>query len=73
MQRGIVKWFDPKLGYGFVLPDGRVDIKENHVFVHFKSITSDNGFKTLNQDDKVEFEVEPGKNGKSQATNVRVV
>jgi CspA family cold shock protein len=74
MQKGTVKWFDPKLGYGFILPDGREDIRENHIFLHFNSITeSGGGYKTVNQDDKVEFDVEPGKNGKSQAANVRVV
>lgn len=73
MQKGTIKWFDPKLGYGFILPEGCVDAKENHIFVHFNSIVSDNGFKTLNEYDKVEFDVEPGKNGKSQAANVRIV
>ena len=67
MQKGTVKWFDAKKGYGFIKPD-----KGEDVFVHFKAIVGD-GYKSLNENDTVEFEVEPGKDGKSQAKNVQVV
>jgi len=74
MQKGTVKWFDPKLGYGFILPDGIVDVKENHIFVHYNSIQIDgDGYKSLNKEDNVEFDTEAGKNGKTQAANVRLV
>jgi CspA family cold shock protein len=67
MQNGTVKWFDAKKGYGFIKPDEGVD-----VFVHFKEILSE-GYKSLNKDDTVEFDTEPGKDGKLQAIKVRVV
>jgi len=68
MQKGTVKWFDAQKGYGFIAPEEGVDL-----FVHFNSIVGNDGYKTLKEHDKVEFDVEPGKNGKSQAANVRVV
>ena len=67
MQKGTVKWFDAKKGYGFIKPDEGVD-----VFVHFKAIVSE-GYKSLNEGDIVEFDTEPGKDGKTQAVNVHVV
>ena len=66
MERGTVKWFNSAKGYGFISRPGGED-----VFVHFKAITS-NGYKTLNEGDKVEFEVQQGPKG-LQAANVSVV
>ncbi|HIH40069.1 MAG TPA: cold-shock protein [Halobacteria archaeon] len=64
-KTGIVKWFSPSRGYGFIeLDDGTGDI-----FVHFSAITGE-GFKTLNEGDKVSFEVATGKRG-LQAENVK--
>jgi len=61
---GKVKWFDAKKGYGFIeMDDGGGDI-----FVHFSSINGE-GFKTLEEGQKVTFEVGEGKKGK-QALNV---
>lgn len=54
---GKVKWFDPKKGYGFLLDENDKDI-----FVHF-SVIQDEGFKTLNQGQKVSFEVVDGPAG----------
>ncbi|WP_162499747.1 MULTISPECIES: cold-shock protein [Pseudoalteromonas] len=52
---GSVKWFNELKGFGFITPEnGSPD-----VFVHFKSIVSE-GFKTLNEDQKVAFDVEKG-------------
>jgi CspA family cold shock protein len=52
MAQGIIKWFDNKKGFGFIAPEaGGQDI-----FVHFSAIEGD-GFKTLQEGDKVEFEV----------------
>ncbi|UCH25695.1 MAG: cold-shock protein [Trueperaceae bacterium] len=66
MATGKVKWFSSEKGYGFIeQDDGSPD-----VFVHFSSIQAD-GYRTLNEGDEVEFDVEPGKKG-PQATNVAV-
>jgi CspA family cold shock protein len=65
MQRGKVQWFAAAKGFGFIKPDdGGSD-----VFVHFSAILGD-GYKQLNEGDKVEFEVVTGKKGKPQAANV---
>jgi cold shock protein len=58
MMTGIVKWFNNAKGYGFVKPDNR----EEDVFVHFSSIEMD-GYKTLKEGQKVEFEVSQGPKG----------
>ncbi len=65
MASGTVKWFNPEKGYGFITPDeGGKDL-----FVHYSAIQAD-GFKTLNEGQKVEFEVTQGQKG-PQAVNVR--
>lgn len=63
MIQGTVKWFNADKGFGFIEVDGRDD-----VFVHYSAISSD-GFKTLNEGDKVSFEITQGNRG-DQATNV---
>jgi cold shock protein len=64
MQTGTVKWFNNAKGYGFITPsDGSED-----VFVHFSTIEGD-GYKSLNEGQKVEFEHTQGPKGK-QATRV---
>ena len=63
MEEGTVKWFNASKGYGFIQRESGSD-----VFVHFKSINMD-GYKTLKQGDKVEFEVQETEKG-LQATNV---
>jgi cold shock protein len=57
MEQGTVKWFNNTKGYGFIKRESGED-----VFVHYKSISGD-GYKTLNEGDKVEFEVEQGPKG----------
>ena len=52
MAYGTVKWFNDKKGYGFIVPDGTTQ----DVFVHYSAIQSD-GFKSLAEGDKVQFEV----------------
>ena len=64
MAEGIVKWFNPDKGYGFISREDGEDL-----FVHFSEIQME-GYKTLNQDDKVQFEITTGQNGKLQASNV---
>ncbi|WP_416339869.1 cold shock domain-containing protein [Mitsuokella jalaludinii] len=60
---GKVKWFSPDKGYGFIAREGGDD-----VFVHFSAI-QDEGFKTLNEGQDVEFEIVEGARG-PQAANV---
>lgn len=63
MEQGTVKWFNGAKGYGFISRQQGED-----VFVHFKAIVGD-GYKNLNDGDRVEFEVERGPKG-LQAANV---
>ena len=63
---GTVKWFNGSKGYGFLAREGGAD-----VFVHFSAIQGD-GFKNLEEGQKVEFTVEKGPKG-PQATNVVIV
>lgn len=65
MSAGTVKWFNDAKGFGFITPeDGSKDL-----FVHFSAIQG-GGFKTLKENDKVQFDVVQGPKG-AQATNVR--
>ena len=70
MKTGTVKWFNPEKGYGFISPDEGGD----DVFVHFSSILVD-GYKTLNEQQKVSFDVEtdPKISSKRRAVNVRII
>ena len=64
---GRVKWFNSEKGYGFITPDdGSKDL-----FVHFSGIEGD-GYKSLNEGQKVEYQATQGQKG-PQATKVRVV
>lgn len=63
---GKVKWFDSKKGYGFITTENGKEI-----FVHFSGIVKE-GFKSLNEGQKVEFEIGNGAKGE-QAINVTVV
>ncbi|UCC55280.1 MAG: cold-shock protein [Gammaproteobacteria bacterium] len=65
MSVGIVKWFSNSKGYGFISPEeGGED-----VFAHFSAIEMD-GYKTLNEGQKVEFDITDGPKG-LQASNIR--
>ncbi|MFO0235757.1 MAG: cold-shock protein [Burkholderiales bacterium] len=66
-ETGTVKWFNESKGYGFITPDtGGKDL-----FAHFTEIQG-TGFKTLLENQKVEFDVTQGQKG-PQASNIRVV
>ena len=67
MAQGTVKWFNGEKGYGFITPDG----DSADVFVHYSAIITD-GFKTLNEQQRVEFEVTQGPKG-PQAEQVRAL
>ncbi len=64
MPQGTVKWFNEDKGYGFITPDG----ENEDLFVHFTGIAGE-GFRTLEEGDRVSFEVTRGKKG-LQAENV---
>ncbi|MBN2092160.1 cold shock domain-containing protein [candidate division KSB1 bacterium] len=63
METGTVKWFNGPKGYGFITREAGDDI-----FVHYKAIKGQ-GYKTLEEGDEVEFDIEQGPKG-LQATNV---
>ena len=67
LVKGTVKWFNSKKGFGFITPEQGVD-----VFVHVSSISgSDDEYKTLNENDEVEFDIVQGEKG-PQASNVTI-
>ncbi len=68
MATGTVKWFNPAKGYGFIEPeDGSKD-----VFVHISAVESA-GLSSLSEGQKVSYDVQSGKNGKSSAENLSVI
>ena len=68
MTTGTVKWFNPAKGFGFIEPeDGSKD-----VFVHISAVESA-GMSSLRDGQKVSFELQPGRDGKSSAENLSAI
>ncbi len=68
MATGTVKWFNPAKGFGFIVPeDGSKD-----VFVHISAVELA-GLSSLSEGQKVSYELQDGKNGKSAAENLSVI
>ncbi len=68
MTTGTVKWFNPAKGFGFIEPeDGSQD-----AFVHISAVEAA-GLSTLNEGQKVSYEIQAGKDGKSSAENLSIV
>ncbi|GAB3624972.1 cold-shock protein [Mariniluteicoccus endophyticus] len=67
MATGTVKWFNADKGFGFIQPDDN----SADVFAHFSAINS-TGYRSLNENDKVEYDVEQGPKG-LQASNITVI
>lgn len=66
MATGTVKWFNPSKGFGFIQPeDGGKD-----VFVHISALERA-GLKTLNEGQRVEFELAPGRDGRTAAEDIK--
>jgi cold shock protein len=71
MAIGTVKWFNAEKGYGFITPEANGGEASSDVFVHYSAIQS-NGYRTLEENQRVEFEVQQGNKG-PQAANVRPI
>jgi CspA family cold shock protein len=67
VAQGTVKWFNGEKGYGFITPDDQAP----DVFVHFSAIQA-TGYRTLEENQRVEFEITQGQKG-PQAANVRPI
>jgi cold shock protein len=67
MATGTVKWFNSEKGFGFIAPDGGGE----DVFAHFSNIAA-SGYRSLQENDRVEFEVGEGRKG-PQAENITVL
>ncbi len=67
MTTGTVKWFNPTKGFGFITPDGG----GADAFVHISAVERA-GMSTLQEGQKVSYELQPGQNGKKSAENLKL-
>lgn len=68
MPTGTVKWFNATKGYGFIEPDEG----GNDIFVHISAVQKA-GMDSLNEGQKISYELEPGRNGKTAAGDLKAV
>jgi CspA family cold shock protein len=68
MATGTVKWFNSQKGFGFITPEGG----SKDVFVHISAVERA-GLQGLNEGQRVQYDLVPGKDGKSSAENLKVV
>ena len=68
MTTGTVKWFNASKGFGFIAPDGG----SKDVFVHISALERA-GLSTLAEGQKVQFDVQPGRDGRTSADNLKLV
>jgi CspA family cold shock protein len=68
MPTGTVKWFNPVKGFGFIVPDDG----SSDAFVHISAVERA-GLTTLNEGQKVEYELQPGRNGRMAAGNLQIL
>lgn len=68
MTQGTVKWFNAAKGFGFIEPDGGA----KDAFVHISAVERA-GLTTLNEGQRVEYELQAGRDGKSSAENITIV
>ena len=68
MPRGTVKWFNPTKGFGLIQPDDG----DQDAFVHISAVEKA-GLTTINEGQKVEYELTPGRDGRSAADNIVVI
>jgi cold shock protein len=68
MTQGTVKWFNPAKGFGFINPDDG----GNDAFVHISAVERA-GLNSLAEGQRVSYELQPGKNGKTSAENLKLV
>ena len=68
MPTGTVKWFNPVKGFGFIVPDDGSD----DAFVHISAVEQA-GLSSLNEGQKVSFELQPGRNGRLAAGELKVI
>ena len=68
MSTGVVKWFNATKGYGFITPDeGGQD-----AFVHISAVER-SGLSSLTEGQKLQFDLQKGRSGKNEATNIKVL
>lgn len=68
MPTGTVKWFNPVKGFGFIVPDDGSD----DAFVHISAVEQA-GLSSLNEGQKVGFDLQPGRNGRMAAAELKII